>query len=66
MPGTITAVEVKAGDAVKTGQVLVQLEAMKMVNAIKSPRDGVVADGPRRSRARASATVTRCVTFEEA
>ena len=44
MPGTITAVEVKPGDAVKTGQVVLRLEAMKMVNAIKAPRDGVVAE----------------------
>ena len=40
MPGTITAVEVKAGDTVKAAQVLVKLEAMKMVNAIKSPGPG--------------------------
>lgn len=46
MPGTVTSVDVKAGDQVKTGQVLLKLEAMKMVNAIKSPRDGVVADVP--------------------
>jgi glutaconyl-CoA/methylmalonyl-CoA decarboxylase subunit gamma len=38
MPGTITAVAVSAGEAVTAGQVLVKLEAMKMVNAIKSPR----------------------------
>jgi len=44
MPGTVTVVEVGPGDAVKTGQVLLRLEAMKMVNAIKSPRDGVVSD----------------------
>ena len=43
MPGTITAVEVKAGDSVGAGQVLLKLEAMKMVNAIKSPRAGRVA-----------------------
>lgn len=43
MPGTITAVEVKAGDDVAAGQVLVKLEAMKMVNAIKAPRPGRVA-----------------------
>lgn len=43
MPGTITAVETKAGDVVAAGQVLVRLEAMKMVNAIKAPRAGVVA-----------------------
>ena len=42
MPGTITAVEVKDGAAVAAGQVLVKLEAMKMVNAIKAPRAGRV------------------------
>lgn len=46
MPGTVTSVEVAAGDEVKTGQVLLKLEAMKMVNAIKAPRDGVIADVP--------------------
>jgi len=44
MPGTITSVEVKPGDPVTTGQVVLRLEAMKMVNAIKAPRDGVVAE----------------------
>jgi biotin carboxyl carrier protein len=44
MPGTITAVEVKPGEAVATGQVVLRLEAMKMVNAIKAPRNGVVAE----------------------
>lgn len=44
MPGTITAVAVQPGEAVTTGQVLVKLEAMKMVNAIKAPRDGVVGE----------------------
>jgi biotin carboxyl carrier protein len=44
MPGTITAVEVKPGDPVTTGQVVLRLEAMKMVNAIKAPRDAVVAE----------------------
>jgi biotin carboxyl carrier protein len=43
MPGTITAVEVQVGDEVKTGQVLVKLEAMKMVNAIRAPHDGRIA-----------------------
>ena len=44
MPGVIQAVEVKAGDAVKRGQTVVILEAMKMKNAIRSPRDGVVSE----------------------
>jgi len=36
-------VEVNQGDAVKSGQLLVVLEAMKMENEILAPRDGTVA-----------------------
>ncbi len=43
MPGTIVDVPVKAGQAVKAGDVLVILEAMKMENEIKAPKDGTVA-----------------------
>lgn len=43
MPGTILSVNVKAGDAVKAGQVLMILEAMKMENEIVSPVDGMVS-----------------------
>ena len=43
MPGTILNVPVKAGQAVKSGDVLVVLEAMKMENEIKAGRDAVVA-----------------------
>ena len=42
MPGTILSVNVAAGDAVKRGQVLMILEAMKMENEIKCPCDGNV------------------------
>lgn len=42
MPGTILSVNVKQGDTVQKGQVLLILEAMKMENEILSPRDGVV------------------------
>ena len=42
MPGSILAVNVKAGDTVRKGQVLMVLEAMKMENEIVSPRDGTV------------------------
>ncbi|MCL2081397.1 MAG: biotin/lipoyl-binding protein [Oscillospiraceae bacterium] len=43
MPGTILKVNVAAGDAVKKGQVLLILEAMKMENEIVAPRDGTIA-----------------------
>lgn len=43
MPGNILNVNVKVGDAVKKGQVLLILEAMKMENEIMAPRDGSVA-----------------------
>ncbi len=43
MPGTINAVNVTAGQAVKKGDILCILEAMKMENEIMASRDGVVA-----------------------
>ena len=43
MPGNIIKVNVKVGDAVKKGDVLCVLEAMKMENDIMAPADGVVA-----------------------
>ena len=42
MPGNILKVNVKTGDAVKAGQVLVVLEAMKMENEIMAPKAGTV------------------------
>jgi glutaconyl-CoA decarboxylase len=42
MPGTILKVNVANGQAVKAGQVLVVLEAMKMENEIMAPKDGTV------------------------
>lgn len=42
MPGTILAVNVQNGDAVKKGQVLMILEAMKMENEIMAGCDGTV------------------------
>ncbi len=43
MPGNIIRVDIKEGDKVKAGQVLVILEAMKMENEIVAPKDGTVA-----------------------
>ncbi len=43
MPGTILKVQVKTGDSVKKGDVMLVLEAMKMENEIAAPRDGTVA-----------------------
>ena len=42
MPGNILDIRVSQGEAVKAGQTLVILEAMKMENEIVAPRDGVV------------------------
>lgn len=42
MPGNILAVNVTAGQAVKKGDVLMVLEAMKMENEIMAPCDGTV------------------------
>ena len=42
MPGVVTRVMVAAGDAVRRGQPIVALEAMKMEHVIKAPRDGRV------------------------
>lgn len=44
MPGVIAAIEVAPGARVKRGDVLLTLDAMKMVNAIRAPRDAVVSE----------------------
>ena len=43
MPGVVLKVQVQQGQAVKAGQVLVILEAMKMEIEIVAPQDGTVA-----------------------
>ena len=43
MPGTILAVKVSAGQAVKKGDTICVLEAMKMENDIPAPCDGTIA-----------------------
>ncbi len=42
MPGTVLNINVSAGQAVKEGDVLVIIEAMKMENEIKAPKAGTV------------------------
>ena len=43
MPGKILAIKANAGQAVKKGEVVMILEAMKMENEITAPEDGTVA-----------------------
>lgn len=43
MPGTILKVLKATGDAVKAGEVVLILEAMKMENEITAPVDGTIA-----------------------
>ena len=43
MPGKILDVKAKVGDAVKKGQVILILEAMKMENEVVAPQDGTIA-----------------------
>jgi len=42
MPARVTAIVVEPGQAVRKGDVLVKLEAMKMEMAVRAPRDGTV------------------------
>ena len=44
LPGKILSVAVKAGNHVGKGDELCVIEAMKMGNSVKAPRDGVVAE----------------------
>jgi biotin carboxyl carrier protein len=44
MPGRVSKLLVKPGDAVKAGQPVVVFEAMKMENELKSPKDGKVTE----------------------
>ena len=42
MPGLVLRVSVQVGDAVKAGQGIVVLEAMKMENELRTPTGGVI------------------------
>jgi glutaconyl-CoA decarboxylase len=42
LPGNVLQIKVDVGQAVKAGDVLVIVEAMKMENEVNAPCDGVV------------------------
>ena len=42
LPGPVVAIPVAVGQAVKTGETVAVIEAMKMQNILKAERDGVV------------------------
>ncbi|WP_198929279.1 acetyl-CoA carboxylase biotin carboxylase subunit [Polynucleobacter sphagniphilus] len=44
MPGLLTTIAVKVGDAVTAGQKIAAIEAMKMENTLTAAQDGVVAE----------------------
>jgi len=44
MPGTVIAVSASPGEAVRLGQVLLIVEAMKMEHSLRAPFDGIVVD----------------------
>lgn len=44
IPGTIAGINVKKGDKVKSGQIMMLIEAMKMQNQVKAPFNGVVKE----------------------
>lgn len=43
MPGVLLQIKKSVGDAVKKGETIMILEAMKMENEIIAPRDGMIA-----------------------
>jgi Acetyl/propionyl-CoA carboxylase, alpha subunit len=43
IPGRIVSVSVVPGDPVEAGQQLLVVEAMKMQNELRAPRDGIVS-----------------------
>ena len=61
MPGTILSVNVQNGAAVKKGDVLMILEAMKMENEIIAPCDGTIASINVQNGASVETGATLCV-----
>jgi pyruvate carboxylase len=44
MPGVVSTLAVKAGQAVKAGDVLLSIEAMKMETALHAERNSTIAE----------------------
>jgi len=44
MPGTVIAVSASPGAAVRLGQVIMVVEAMKMEHSLRAPFDGIVVE----------------------
>nr|MBA3448179.1 biotin/lipoyl-binding protein [Pseudaminobacter sp.] len=44
MPGVVSALAVSAGQAIRAGDVLLSIEAMKMETALHAERDGTIAE----------------------
>ena len=44
LPGLVVAVEAEQGSDVREGQPLLTIEALKMQNEVRAPRDGTVAE----------------------
>jgi biotin carboxyl carrier protein len=44
MPGTVMAIKMKVGDAVKVGDIILTLETMKMENPLKSTKAGKIKE----------------------
>ncbi len=42
MPGLVISLPVSEGQEVKKGDTLIVVEAMKMENSLKAPRDGII------------------------
>jgi biotin carboxyl carrier protein len=61
MPGKVVKVLVAEGDAVKQGQGLVVVEAMKMENELRSPKDGRVVELHAREGQAVEANTKLCV-----
>jgi biotin carboxyl carrier protein len=43
MPATVLSVMAEVGQAVKAGDTVIMLEAMKMELPVRAPRDGIVS-----------------------